>query len=222
MTTEAETQGNFDITGEIPEGWIGDLNAGHIVVAPADRRPELWGRVNVAVFAPNVERETPAGGSPSVVWEELVKALAQTRYQYQTFRFHHAGARPQPTPYETATAIARYRDRLAELRAAAEEEEIEWSESSQQDFQAFVTNNPGWRKGSIVLMDNGNLRAVWDDDNDDDRHLAVQFLGGGHVQYVIFKRREVAEKVSRVAGTDTIDGIKRQVEAFDLGPLVYA
>ena len=38
-------------------------------------------------------------------------------------------------------------------------------------------------------MDNGNLRAIWDDDNDDDRHVALQFLGGGRVQYVIFKRR---------------------------------
>ena len=54
------------------------------------------------------------------------------------------------------------------------------------------------------------------------RHVALQFLGGGHVQYVIFKRRPGAAKVSRVAGTDTFDGIKRQVEAFDLNQLVYA
>lgn len=224
MTTEAETQRNFDITGEIPDDWFDDLNSGHIIVAPADLQPGLWGYVNVAVFAPDTERARPDGGSPSVVWEKLIKALAETRYEYRRFRFHHAEVRSQPThsPYEAATAIARYRDRLTELRAAAEEEGIEWSEASRQDFQAFVTNNPDWRKGYIVLMDNGNLRAVWDDDNDDDRHVAVQFLGGGHVQYVIFKRRQGAEQVSRVAGTDTIDGIKRQVAAFDLSPLVYA
>ena len=70
-------------------------------------------------------------------------------------------------------------------------------------------------------MKNGNLRAVWDDDNDGDRHVALQFLGGGHVQYVIFKRRPGVVKVSRVAGADTLDGIRRQVQAFDLNPLVY-
>ena len=148
MTTGAEAQRNLDATGEIPDDWVAELNAGHV--------------------------------------------------------------------------IARYRDRLADLREAAEEEGIEWSESSEHDFRAFVTGNPGWRKGSVALMDNGNLRAVWDDDNDDARHVALQFLGGGHVQYVIFKRRPGAGKVSRVAGADTFDGIKRQVGAFDLNPLVYA
>ena len=115
-----------------------------------------------------------------------------------------------------------YRERLADLRQAADEEGIEWSEASRQDFQTFVIGNPGWRRGDVVLMDNGNLRVIWDDDHDDDRHVALQFLGGGYVQYVIFKRRPEAVKVSRVAGTDTLDGIKRQVEAFDLNPLVYA
>ena len=124
--------------------------------------------------------------------------------------------------FKAGHIMARYRDRLADLREAAEEEGIEWSESSEHDFRAFVTGNPGWRKCSVALMDNGNLRAVWDDDNDDARHVALQFLGGGHVQYVIFKRRPGAGKVSRVAGADTFDGIKRQVGAFDLNPLVYA
>lgn len=119
--------------------------------------------------------------------------------------------------------MARYRDRLAELREAAEDEGIEWSEASEHDFRVFVIHNPGWRKGAVVLVDNGNLRAVWDDDNDDDRHVALQFLGGGHVQYVIFKRRPGASGASsRVAGDDTFDGIKRQVGAFDLNSLVYA
>ena len=119
-------------------------------------------------------------------------------------------------------ALAPYHERLDDLREAAVEEGIEWSEDSERDFQAFVTGNPGWRRGDVVLMDNGNLRVVWDDDNDDDRHVALQFLGGGHIQYVIFKRRPGAVKVSRVAGTDTLDGIKRQVEAFDLKAIYTA
>ena len=127
-----------------------------------------------------------------------------------------------PVTQGAANAFERYHDRLADLREAAAEEGIEWSEDSQQDFRSFVTGNPGWRKGSVVLMDNGNLRAVWDDEHDEDRHVALQFLGGGQVQYVIFKLRPGESRASRAAGNDTFDGIKRQVSAFDLNPLVYA
>ncbi len=222
MTMEAEAQRNFNVAGDIPEDWAAEINLGHIIVAPAAPQPALRRPANFAVFAPDVEQLAPAGESPFTVWENLSKALAETRYGYREFRFYPAGVRSQPTPYEMAAAIAHYHDRLAELREAAEDEGIECSEASERDFRAFVTGNPHWRKGSVVLMDNGNLRAVWDDDNDDDRHVAVQFLGDGHAQYVIFKRRPGAGKVSRVAGTDTFDGIKRQVEAFDLNQLVHA
>ena len=40
-----------------------------------------------------------------------------------------------------------YAARLAALSEAAEEEGIEWSVTSEQDFRAFVAGNPGWRKG---------------------------------------------------------------------------
>ena len=76
------------------------------------------------------------------------------------------------------------------------------------------------RKGNVVLMDNGNLRVVWKDDSG--THIGLQFLGGQVVQYVVFKRRAAASLVSRVAGRDSIDGMRRQIEAFDLQALVYA
>ena len=122
------------------------------------------------------------------------------------------------TDYDKTTAIARYRERLAELREAAEEEDIERSEASERDFRAFVTDNPGWRKAALGLMDNGNLRAVWKDD--DGSHLGLQFLGNQFGEYVIFKKRSSTTLVSRAAGVDTLDGIKAQVDAFDLAALV--
>ena len=63
-------------------------------------------------------------------------------------------------------------------------------------------------------MDNGNLRTVWKDENG--AHLGLQFLGGGWVQYVIFKRRNKAELVSRVAGCDTLKGLQYLIDAFQL------
>ena len=68
-------------------------------------------------------------------------------------------------------------------------------------------------------MDNGNLRAIWKDG--EGSRLGLQFLGGGMVQYVVFKRRSAKQQVSRVAGRDTFKGILRQVEAFDLGSLLH-
>ena len=119
------------------------------------------------------------------------------------------------------TALAQYRDRLAELREDAEDDAIVWNEASAQDFHAFISDHPHWRKAGLELMDNGNLRAVWEWKSDDETHLALQFLGNMMAQYVIFKRRPGAENVSRVAGADTFDGIKRQVAIFELIPLVH-
>ena len=71
-----------------------------------------------------------------------------------------------------------------------------------------------------MLIDNGNLRAVWKGENG--THIGLQFLGSHAVQYVIFKWRAAAETISRVAGRDSFDGVKRQIKAFDLRSLIFA
>ena len=114
-----------------------------------------------------------------------------------------------------------YRHRIDDLREYGAEEGIAISYASERDFWAFIGTMRSAREAGVVLTPDGNLRIVWDDDNDTDSHLAVQFLGGGQVQYVIFRRRPAARKVSRAAGTDTLRGVKRQIDAFDLGHLVY-
>ena len=111
-----------------------------------------------------------------------------------------------------------YRNRIAELREYGVEDGVTINPVSEKDFWAFVKSLPAARPGSLVLMDNGNLRAVWEGKGES--HLALQFLGGRMIQYVIFKRRPRASKVSRVAGADTFDGIKRQIDAFELKALV--
>lgn len=111
-----------------------------------------------------------------------------------------------------------YQSRIAELREYGIEDGVTVNPASERDFWAFVQSLPAARPGSLVLMDNGNLRAVWEGKNES--HLALQFLGGRMIQYVIFKRRPRAGKVSRVAGADTFDGIKRQIDAFALQTLV--
>ena len=111
-----------------------------------------------------------------------------------------------------------YRNRIAELREYGVEDGVTINPVSEKDFWAFVKSLPAARPGSLVLMDNGNLRAVWK--GEQGSHLGLQFLGRRMVEYVIFKRRPRASKVSQVAGADTFDGIKRQIDAFELSALL--
>ncbi len=91
--------------------------------------------------------------------------------------------------------------------------------SSEIDFRQFVRAGPDIRKGNLVLMDNGNLRAIWK--NEQGSRLGLQFLGGRMVQYVIFKRRKHGQPISRVTGRDSLEGLEQQIDAFELYSLLY-
>ena len=111
-----------------------------------------------------------------------------------------------------------YSQRIEELREHGQEDEITLNEASAEDFWTFMEASGFNRRAGLALMHNGNLRAVWKGDEGD--HLGVHFLGNHVVNYVIFKRRPGSVRVSRVAGNDTFDGIKRQVRSFALNSLV--
>jgi len=113
-----------------------------------------------------------------------------------------------------------WQSRIETLRADAQQDGYRLNMASERDFWRFIRAEPFIRKGSLVLLDNGNLRAMWK--GDDGSHIGLQFLGGGVVQYVIFKHRPAVRAISRVAGRDSLDGVKRQIAAFDLRPLMYA
>ena len=112
------------------------------------------------------------------------------------------------------SALDAYSSRIAYLRDEATRDSYELNESSERDFKQFVRSRPSIRKGDLVLLDNGNLRAIWKDEKG--ARLGVQFLGDSMVQYVIFSRRQADRPVSRVAGRDSLEGIVRQIDAFQL------
>lgn len=114
--------------------------------------------------------------------------------------------------------IEEYSARIDVLRSYGESEEIAVEAASERDFWHFVRSKSFTRKAQLVLMDSGNLRAVWK--SPDGTHLGLQFLGRQRVEYVIFKCRPATSHVSRVAGVDTLDGVARQIDAFDLASLV--
>ena len=107
-----------------------------------------------------------------------------------------------------------YSRRIEVLHSDAEDDGFVLNEASERDFWQYVRAAPFAQKAGLVLVDNGNLRAVWKDD--DENLLGIQFLGNQGVEYVIFKRRPSTVDVVRVAGRDTLEGVKRQIDAFDL------
>ena len=112
-----------------------------------------------------------------------------------------------------------YANRIEILREQAELDGYSLNLASEEAFSEFHQKNPLIRRGRLVLMENGNLRAVWKGENG--AHIGLQFINNLSVQYVIFTRREPQSPVSRVSGRDTMDGIKKQIEAFDLNGVLY-
>lgn len=121
---------------------------------------------------------------------------------------------------ESRTVRELYQTRIETLCKDAADEGYSLAPASESDFWHFVESMPPKRRGNLVLVDNGNLRATWGDGQE--THLGLQFLGDGMVQFVIFRRRKPQGPISRVAGRDTISELDRQIDAFDLHSLLYA
>lgn len=111
-----------------------------------------------------------------------------------------------------------YASRIEFLQEEAVIEGVTFNKNSERDFWEFIESIPFVRRGGLFLMDNGDLRVVWDDE--EDNLVGLQFLGNFLARYVIFKRRAKDELVSRVAGRDTLRGINDQIRAFELGALL--
>lgn len=123
---------------------------------------------------------------------------------------------PQSQPDEEVRRA--YFLRIEELKGYAVEDEIKFNPASERDFWEFVESQPANRRASLVLSNAGNLKAVWKDA--DANHLSIQFLGNSQGEYIIFKRRENASKISRVVGIDSLEGILVQIASFDIVGLV--
>ena len=112
-----------------------------------------------------------------------------------------------------------YRSRIKELCAYAVDDGYSLRPESEQGFWNFFGAGPSLRRFELVLIDNGNLRAVWQDE--EETHVGLQFLGDDIVQFVLFKRRCASRPVSRVVGRDTVAGFESQIRAFELQSLLY-
>lgn len=134
----------------------------------------------------------------------------------RTSQIHHSSRAiqlPEVRPNRYVRQIHRsYQTRIRELQVDGAADDIALNAASEKDFWHFINSLSAAPKGSLVMLDNGNLRALWKGKTPN--QVGLQFLGGGMAEYVIFRRRPEMEKISRAAGIDTLNGVKRQINAF--------
>ena len=119
-------------------------------------------------------------------------------------------------------SVATYREHMEQVKALeddAREENITINRASEKDFLSFVEPSSYAREGTVFLKDNGNVRAIWGDD--EGNHIGLEFLGDDWIQYVIFKPHP-SKRTARAAGRGDPKGVLAQIQAFDLHSLVYA
>ena len=127
---------------------------------------------------------------------------------------HTIATNIQSKANETKRALVVYERRIDELEEQAQPYGYTLRIGSKAAFLLFLDRMPQIREAGLVLMENGNLRAIWK--GDDGAHVGLQFISPESIQYVIFRRRRLGSSMSRVAGRDTIDGILQQLDVFDL------
>ena len=199
---------------------ISDLNQADAGVYFRKTSPQVWGGFSYdAGFA----LRSPAG---KVHEEALHGENTESSHQatYGTIRLLHPNdtfsRKIGPVVRRLSRTVSAYDDRIEVLREQATREGYSLNHDSKAGFLEFFRRNPLINPGRLFLLENGNLRAVWK--GDDGAHIGLQFLSEKTIQYVFFARRESSLPVSRASGRDTVDGVRRQIEAFDLDELIYA
>ena len=109
-----------------------------------------------------------------------------------------------------------YEARIKVLRAyALEDDDIEKvNEDSINDFWSFMKITGFSRQAGLVLLDSGDLRAVWREN--DGHNIGLRFLGNQEILYVIFKRDAGGQITERAVGADSFDRVTKQIKDLDL------
>jgi hypothetical protein len=100
-------------------------------------------------------------------------------------------------------------NRVRELHIDALRSQDPFSEASFNDLKQLIGTLRLTRRPSIFLLDNGNLRALWK--NDANEQVGLQFLGRGAVQFVMFAKRPTF--MMRESGVDELSAIAERLRA---------
>ena len=111
-----------------------------------------------------------------------------------------------------------YHRRIKDLRGMAKDEGFMVAQESVNDFWQLIRSLLPTRKAQLVLTDEGNLIAIWDDD--DGNYVDIEFLGAGSLHYLIFKGPEHSPNRICEEGGGDIQTVKRQAQKHNLAKLL--
>ena len=106
-----------------------------------------------------------------------------------------------------------YCDRIFELVEIAKHEGGQYNKESEAYFWRFINTITPVNRAGLTLTDDGNLIAVWDDNNDN--YFDVEFIEDKTLEYVAFNDSNEYEE-----GSGSIDDILRCVNKFNFGGLL--
>ena len=109
--------------------------------------------------------------------------------------------------------------RIGEFKRLGDEEGLPWSSTSEIDFWAFISQWPTLSEPGLILMDNGNLRAMWR--NTVGEQVALEFRGDSRVYFVFFAKRSEGQPMARSAGKDSLTQIGEKIAGDNLNGLLH-
>jgi hypothetical protein len=163
-------------------------------------------RVPVARFGTIVSEKSPAErqSTPDTVANTFVSYVRSFALTTTSF----AGMAVSSPNWLLPEQLTAYQTRIEYLRADGEIDGVEIMPSSEGDFWEFVNMVPEWEKASLILVDDGNLRAVWRKPGKD--RINVEFLGDGVVEVAIFEGGQIPEAYERRTIIEAIKNIQEQ------------
>lgn len=106
-----------------------------------------------------------------------------------------------------------YEARIEVLRSVGALDGIDLRQVSLSDFARFVRDEPSVPKASLVLTDDGNVRAIWRGAGG--HQIGIQFLGGGTGSYVLLEPEASSRENPAPYGQLTLAELKELVLEFD-------
>ncbi|MCY4308088.1 MAG: hypothetical protein OXC57_07425 [Rhodobacteraceae bacterium] len=107
-----------------------------------------------------------------------------------------------------------FRNRINELKHFAEEDEIQINKASEDNFWKFLNDSDfNIKMDALYLNDNGNYRAVWDDDLGN--LLGIEFYETNKVHFMILSHSKDKGTVS-IAGEVNRNNIIELINLYDL------
>ena len=116
-------------------------------------------------------------------------------------------------------AAEKYDERLRFLEEEGKLDGVPLNPESMSGFMDFVKQCMPTISSGLVLIDNGNLRAVWNSDGES--FVGLQFLNHQIIEYILFSQTAPSLPVSRSFGQARIDSVMNQIKALELNWMLY-